>query len=147
MAGARKKSVQFSRIYLPKTPLIYLWGSARSNPGRPKGFPAGQIRDAYDLVNVGVGISTLYGSDLGCVTLCCRSCDRRLACVRSGWKHRSRTVVGDRFTARQLMETTAGRNVDRRRVINEVIKGFDRVAANLEDVIAFNADTPFMSPI
>ena len=29
----------------------------------------GYSRDAFDFVNVGIDISTLYGSDMGCVTL------------------------------------------------------------------------------
>ena len=45
-------------------------------------------RDAFDFVNVGVGIGTLYGSDMGCVTLYGNSCDRRLARVRGGRRQR-----------------------------------------------------------
>ena len=48
--------------------------------GRSKRFPEGESGDAF--VDVGVGISTLHGRDMGCVTLCCNGCNRRLACVR-----------------------------------------------------------------
>ena len=60
----------------------------------------GQSRDTLDFVNVGVGISTLHGNDVGCVTLCCNGCQSYLACVRGGWGQRQLTVVGDRFTVR-----------------------------------------------
>ena len=62
-------------------------------------------RDTFDFVGVDVGINALFGSIVGCVTLCCNRCGCGLTCMRCRrgqrvahgrrWQVRYVTVGGD----------------------------------------------------